>query len=63
MLATGSSDMHIHLWDLATGRQKQTLTGHTGAVHAIAFHSSNGLPAHRPTAQSAYGTSPAERNV
>ena len=36
-LASGSSDRTIRLWDGVTGRERQTLKGHSGAVLSIAF--------------------------
>lgn len=37
LLASGSLDKTIKLWDAATGALKQTLTGHSSGIHAIAF--------------------------
>ena len=37
-LATGSYDQQIKLWNTETGAELRTLTGHNGAVHALAFH-------------------------
>jgi WD40 repeat protein/uncharacterized caspase-like protein len=37
LLASGSSDSTIKLWDVALGRELRTLTGHQGAVKAVAF--------------------------
>jgi WD40 repeat protein len=37
MLASGSGDNTIKLWDLATGRELRTLTGHTLSVTSVAF--------------------------
>jgi WD40 repeat protein len=36
-LATGDSDGTVRIWDPATGRQRATLTGHTGSVTAVAI--------------------------
>ena len=36
-MASGSDDRTIRLWDVATGTEKQTLTGHTAQVTALAF--------------------------
>ena len=36
-LAGGSDDATVRLWDVVTGVQKQTLTGHTSIIHSIAF--------------------------
>ena len=36
-LASGSSDTTIRLWDIATGVQQQTFTGHGGSVDSVAF--------------------------
>jgi len=37
MLATGSSDHEIRLWNLSTGEKLKTLSGHTGDVSALAY--------------------------
>ena len=37
MLASGSNDNTIRLWDTVTGVHKQTLTGHTSGVYSVAF--------------------------
>jgi WD40 repeat protein len=37
LLASGSHDTTIKLWDVATGRELQRLSGHTSAVVAVAF--------------------------
>ena len=37
MLASGSQDRTIRLWNLNTGKLKTTLTGHTDAVNSVAF--------------------------
>jgi serine/threonine-protein kinase len=37
ILASGSYDKTIRLWDIQTGKLQRTLTGHTDAVRAIAF--------------------------
>ena len=37
VLATGSHDLTIKLWDVATGRERATLRGHTGNVYTVAF--------------------------
>src|SRR5262249_60252474 len=36
-LATASFDHTIKLWDLSTGQNTRTLTGHTDAVTSVAF--------------------------
>ena len=36
-LASGSSDTTIRLWDTQTGRLKDTLIGHTGAITSLTF--------------------------
>jgi WD40 repeat protein len=37
LLASGSEDRTIKLWDVATGREVRTLTGHTDRVWSVAF--------------------------
>ena len=37
LLASGSSDKTVRLWDLTTGQPIQTLTGHTGEIGAVTF--------------------------
>ena len=37
IIASSSDDQTIKLWDLSTGQELCTLTGHTSWVHAIAF--------------------------
>lgn len=37
LIATGSSDKTIRLWDGATGQHKKVLMGHTGDVSSVAF--------------------------
>jgi tetratricopeptide (TPR) repeat protein len=39
ILASGSSDGTIRLWELSSGRVLLTLTGHTSYVHSLAFSS------------------------
>lgn len=36
-LASGSGDYSIKLWDIASGRELRTLTGHSGIVNSVAF--------------------------
>jgi WD40 repeat protein len=36
-LASGSWDTTIKLWEVASGREVRTLTGHTGWVLSVAF--------------------------
>ena len=38
MLASGSSDATIRLWDVRTGRLLRTLEGHTAEVYSVSFH-------------------------
>jgi Prp8 binding protein len=40
LVTCGSSDRLLHIWDVATGAELYTLPGHTGAIHAVAFHPS-----------------------
>ena len=37
LLASGSLDKTMRLWDPATGEHRRTLTGHTSGVHGVAF--------------------------
>jgi WD40 repeat protein len=37
LLASGSNDETIKLWEVATGREVRTLTGHTWTVYSVAF--------------------------
>jgi WD40 repeat protein len=37
ILASGSDDKTIKLWDVATGRELRTLKGHTDYVNSVAF--------------------------
>ena len=37
LLASGSSDDTIKLWDVATGEEIRTLTGHTNIVYSVSF--------------------------
>jgi len=37
LLASGSYDKTIRLWDVATGREVRTLEGHNGYVFSVAF--------------------------
>ena len=37
MLASGSSDKTVKLWDVASGRELRTLSGHTDDVISVAF--------------------------
>ena len=39
ILASGSSDSNIRLWDAVTGKETQTLNGHTDTVASVAFSS------------------------
>ena len=41
LLASGSSDQTIRLWDPVTGGERKLLRGHTGAVRALAFAAQN----------------------
>ena len=36
------SDNIVHLWDVMTGEQKRTLTGHTEGVQSLAFSPDGG---------------------
>ncbi len=37
MLASGGYDKTIKLWDVASGRELRTLSGHTDPVSSVAF--------------------------
>jgi WD40 repeat protein len=37
LLASGSDDNTITLWDVASGREVRTLSGHTESVYSVAF--------------------------
>ncbi|KAJ6050216.1 uncharacterized protein N7446_005548 [Penicillium canescens] len=37
LLASGSLDKTLRFWDTATGSLQQTLMGHSGSVHSVAF--------------------------
>jgi WD40 repeat protein len=37
LLASGSYDKTIRLWDVATGREVRTLEGHIYSVYSVAF--------------------------
>ncbi|MYA70851.1 hypothetical protein F4Y19_12330, partial [Candidatus Poribacteria bacterium] len=37
ILASGSEDTTIRLWDMQTGAHKKTLNGHTHRVYSVAF--------------------------
>jgi WD40 repeat protein len=37
LVASGSSDRTVRLWDPATGAVRRTLEGHSDAVRAVAF--------------------------
>ncbi len=39
VVATGSADTTIKIWNVATGALKYTLTGHTGLINSIAITS------------------------
>src|SRR5215468_1656405 len=43
LLATGSFDNSIKLWDFAAGKEARTLTGHTAPVYCVAW-SPDGKP-------------------
>lgn len=43
LLASGSHDNTVRLWDIASGRELQKLEGHTGSVVALAFAAGGGL--------------------
>ncbi|RKH21360.1 hypothetical protein D7X74_01380 [Corallococcus sp. CA047B] len=37
ILASGSLDQTVHLWDVATGRELRFLKGHTASIRSVAF--------------------------
>ena len=37
MIASGSGDKTVRLWDAATGKELKTLSGHTAEVSALAY--------------------------
>ena len=41
LLASGSSDQTIRLWDPVTGEERKVLRGHTGAIRTLAFAARN----------------------
>ena len=41
LLASGSTDRTICLWDAATGDLLKTLQGHTDGIWSLAFHPTN----------------------
>ena len=43
MLASGSADNTIQLWDTVTGAHLHTLTGHTGSIRSINFSPEGGI--------------------
>ena len=43
LLASGSDDRTVRLWDPRTGQEIQTLKGHTGSVNAVAFSQDGSL--------------------
>ena len=37
ILASGSADNTIKLWDVSTGKELRTLWGHSGVINSVAF--------------------------
>ena len=37
VISAGSDDKTLKLWDIATGREIRTFTGHAGSVRSVAF--------------------------
>lgn len=56
VLATCGKDPTVRLWDSRTGRQVRTLSGHTGAVNAVAFSPTSDLLATSGREESGSGT-------
>src|SRR5262245_50755188 len=42
MLASGSDDATIKLWDVTTGKERATLKGHVGGICSVAFSPDGG---------------------
>ena len=42
LVATGSADNTVKVWDIEQGHQTHNLTGHSGIVLAVAFHPNAG---------------------
>ena len=45
LVASGSEDKTVKLWDAATGAEVRTLSGHSKVVHSVAFSADGGLVA------------------
>ena len=43
MLASGSDDSTIRLWDVVAGVHRRTLTGHEGGVRSLVFSPDGGI--------------------
>ncbi len=43
VLASSSADFTVKLWDIKTGQEKQTITGHTEIIQAIAWNHDGSL--------------------
>jgi WD40 repeat protein len=37
VLSAGNHDQTVKLWDVATGKELRSFTGHVGPVHAVAM--------------------------
>ena len=53
LLATGTADQVLKLWNTATGKERATLKGHTGPIHFLAFAEAGKL-----VASQLYGVAP-----